>query len=177
MPTMQNTRAELRQQIHDQVQSAVQEAQAARDAAAQGGKAAGGKGQTTPVLAPTAQAPLPPLRSGEGRLIIDKRGDQTVITSAALPPEVLPLAKMAQDTVAGFLAVLVVVIVGGPFARMLARRMDRSTEIKAAGHNAQVLNQQIQQLQQSVDAMSLELERISESQRFQDKLLSERSKG
>jgi hypothetical protein len=68
-------------------------------------------------------------------------------------------------------------VILGPFARMIARRFDRHTQIKAAGEHTQVLQQQLLQLQQSVDAMSLEVERISEAQRFQSKLLHEASKG
>jgi len=64
-------------------------------------------------------------------------------------------------------------VILGPIVRMIARRSDRRTEIKAAGEHSQILQQQILQLQQSVDAMSLEVERISEAQRFQTKLLSE----
>jgi chromosome segregation and condensation protein ScpB len=37
----------------------------------------------------------------------------------------------------------------------------------------QTLHRQMEQLQQSVDTMSIELERVSESQRFQSKLLYE----
>jgi hypothetical protein len=170
MSTMQNSRSAVSQEIHDQVQSAVQ---AAQDAANQAGRTSG-KAPTAP-QAPGAPVALPPIPAGGGRLIIDKQGDRTIITSAQLPPELLPMARMAQDTAYGLFAMIVAVVVLGPFARMIARRMDRHTEIKAAGEHSQVLSQQIYQLQQSVDAMSLEVERVSEAQRFQSKLLSERT--
>ncbi len=175
MPGMQTTRAELRQQIHDQVQSAVQAAQdaarAAPQAAAQGGKA----GRPASSTAPEAPLPIAPIPVGGGRLIIDKRGDQTILTSAALPPEVLPLAKMAQETALGLMGLLAAIFILGPFARVLARRMDKRTELRAAGEDSRVLQQQLLQLQQSVDTMSIEVERISESQRFQSKLLNDRT--
>jgi hypothetical protein len=174
MPGSQ-TRAEVRQQIHDQVQSAVQAAQAARDAASQAGQVAGGKGQATPVVAGPA-APLPPIPAGGGRMIIEKRGDQTVITTAQLPPELLPMAKMAQETALGLMGLLAAIFILGPFARMIARRDARTPDLRAAKHT-EALGQQILQLQQSVDAMAIEVERISEAQRFQSKLLSDRSKG
>ena len=169
MPTMQNSRSAVSQEIHDQVQSAVQ---AAQDAANQAGRTAGKAGPPTP-QAPVA---LPPIPAGGGRLIIDKQGDRTIITSAQLPPELVPMARMAQDTAYGLFAMIVAVVILGPFARMIARRMDRHTEIKAAGEHSQVLSQQIFQLQQSVDAMSLEMERVSEAQRFQSKLLNDRAR-
>jgi hypothetical protein len=173
MMAMQNSRAELRNEIRQQVQSAVQ---AAQDAAAQA-HLAQGKAGVQPQSPPVPQAPvtaLPPIPVGGGRLIINKQGDQTTITSAALPPEVLPLAKMAQETALGLMGLLATIIILGPIARVLARRFDRRTELKTPGANAQLLQQQLLQLQQSVDAMSLEVERISESQRFQAKLLNDR---
>ncbi|MEK6612160.1 MAG: hypothetical protein AABZ29_05215 [Gemmatimonadota bacterium] len=175
---MQNSREAVRTEIRNQVRDAVQAAQdAATEAAqtAQTGQAGGGAGGATPKapVAPQAPVALPPIPVGGGRLIVDKQGDRTVITSAALPPEILPLARMAQETAIGFVAILAAIFILGPFARVFARRVDRRTEIKAAGANAQLLQQQLLQLQQSVDAMSLEVERISESQRFQSKLLND----
>jgi len=168
---MQNSREAVRTEIRDQVRSAVQAAQDAAQAS-QGPVIAGGKPQAP--TAPTAPVALPPVPIGGGRLVIDKRGDQTIITSAAMPPELLPLARMAQDTALGFVAIIAAIFILGPFARVFARRVDRRTELKASGENAQVLQQQLLLLQQSVDAMSLEVERISESQRFQSKLLNDR---
>jgi hypothetical protein len=182
MMTMQNSRDALRTEIRNQVRDAVQAAQDAATEAAQAAQTgrtggSGGAGGTTPGVPTAPQAPvaLPPIPVGGGRLIIDKQGDRTVITSAALPPEILPIARMAQETAIGLVAILAAIFILGPFARVFARRVDRRTEIKAAGANAQLLQQQLVQLQQSVDAMSLEVERISESQRFQSKLLNDRS--
>ena len=177
MLTIQNSRDAVRTEIREQIRSAVQVAQDAATAAQAGqapqadGKAGGGSKAPTAQQAPVA---LPPVPAGGGRLIVDKRGDQTIFTTAALPPEILPMTKMAQETALGLVGLLAAIFILGPFARVLARRMDRTTEIKAAGANAHVLQQQLVQLQQSMDAMSVEVERISESQRFQSKLLSER---
>ena len=120
---------------------------------------------------PVAPSPVP---QGGGRLIIDRRGGHTVITSAALPPEVMQLANMAEETAFGLLGLLVVIVILGPFARMIARRMENRPQSVANSDNARLLQQQLLQLQQSMDAMSVEVERISESQRFQSKLLHER---
>ena len=126
--------------------------------------------------APDAPVVVGPIPRGGGRFVIERQGDRTVITSTALPPQVMPLARMAQETALGLVALLAAIIILGPFARMFARRMERTQEMKAAGTNATVLQHQLEQLQQSVDAMSLEVERIGESQRFQSKLLVERGK-
>jgi hypothetical protein len=169
---MQNPKEVLRNEIRQQVQSAVQAAQDAQ--AAQVGKAGTpGKAPTAPT-APVALAPIP---VGGGRLIIEKQGDRTVITSAAMPPEVMPLAQMAEETALGLMGLIAAMVILGPIARMLARRMDRRAELNPGGGQAQALQQQLLQLQQSVDAMSVEVERISESQRFQSKLLNEWRQG
>jgi regulator of protease activity HflC (stomatin/prohibitin superfamily) len=159
--------SQIRQEVQSAVQQAVQAAQQARVNAQQAGQAVQGP------QAPTAPVALPPVPNGGGRVIIDRQGDRTVITSASLPPDVMPLAQMAQETALGLMGLIAAMVILGPFARMLARRFDRRTEIKSAGEHSHVLQQQILQLQQSVDAMSLEVERISEAQRFQTKLLNE----
>jgi hypothetical protein len=62
------------------------------------------------------------------------------------------------------------IIIGLPIARAFARRMDRK------GGTAQVPNEvsaELAHLNQAVDAIALEVERISEGQRFTTRLLSE----
>jgi hypothetical protein len=168
MVVMQQTpsAAQIRQQVQSEVQRAVQSAREAQ-VAAQAGKVGTPQNPSAPV------APLPPVPEGGGRLIIDRQGDRTVLTAASLPPDVIPIARMAQETALGLMGLIAAMVILGPLVRMIARRFDRRTEIKAGGEHTQVLQQQILTLQQSVDAMSLEVERISEAQRFQTKLLSE----
>ena len=171
MLTMQNarpTQAEIQQQVRSAVQQAVEAATAAQS------------GQPTapqPATAPQAPVALPPIPEGGGRWVVDKQGDRTVITTTGVPPEVMPLAGMVQETALGLLGLIAAMVILGPMVRMIARRFNRRTEIMAGSENTHVLQQQLLQLQQSVDAMSLEVERISEAQRFQSKLLHEASKG
>jgi len=167
----QNARVDA--QVHQRVASAVQRAQAALDQADQQAKVGTAK---TP-QASTAPVALPPIPVGGGRLIIDRQGDRTVITSAALPPELIPVVKMAQETALGLMGLLAAMVILGPIARMFARRMDRTAELNPGASHAKVLQQQMLQLQQSLDAVSVEVERISESQRFQSKLLNESRPG
>jgi hypothetical protein len=72
------------------------------------------------------------------------------------------------------MGLLAAIVILGPFARMWARRIETRPQVDVVGANAQLLQQQLLQLQQSVDAMAVEVERISESQRFQSKLLHEK---
>ena len=74
-----------------------------------------------------------------------------------------------------FFLTVAVCVVGLPIARALGRRIDRKTEVRAMP--GADLTPHIRQLQDSVDAMAIELERISEGQRFTAKLLAERSGG
>jgi outer membrane murein-binding lipoprotein Lpp len=69
-----------------------------------------------------------------------------------------------------FFIMVAVIIIGLPLARAVSRRMDR----KSAGDQIPgELSAQLAQLNQSVDAIALEVERISEGQRFTARLLSE----
>jgi hypothetical protein len=83
-----------------------------------------------------------------------------------IPPQVV-------DVSVALFATIAVCVVGYPLARAFGRRIDRKTEFKSAP--APDLTPHIRQLQDSVDAMAIELERISEGQRFTAKLLAERS--
>ena len=71
-----------------------------------------------------------------------------------------------------FFIMLAVIIVGFPVARAFARRMDRSAAppSRASGEQAE----QLRHIQAAVDAMAVEVERISENQRYVTRLLAER---
>jgi hypothetical protein len=129
---------------------------------------------TTTTEGTTTYGPIP---RGGGRLIVQDDGDRTVFTTTQIPPQMMVLAHRAQQTAFGLMGLLALIVIVGPFARMWARRLEKRADMSAvgaAGVNAQLLQQQLKELQQSVDAMSVEVERISESQRFQSRLLHEK---
>jgi hypothetical protein len=68
---------------------------------------------------------------------------------------------------------IVACVLGFPIVRVIARRFD--PKLRPLPSAAQDVTPQLQQLQESVDAMAIELERISEGQRFSVKLLTERA--
>ncbi len=149
----------IRNNVQQEINAALQQAAAGRAAAA----AAQGPGQA-PVVAPT------PTPSPEGRTfrITDRNGTQTI----TLPPHVFEntIPQQAVDISIGFFLTVAIIIIGLPLARAFARRMDRR------GGTAQVSNEvssQLAHLNQAVDAIALEVERISEGQRFTTRLLSE----
>ncbi len=83
-----------------------------------------------------------------------------------IPPHVVEVISMV-------LFAAVIIIVGLPIARAIGRWMDRRGT--SAPVNAE-LAAQINRIEQAIDTMSVEVERISEAQRFQAKLLSDREK-
>jgi len=134
----------------------------------------------TPAPAQAPQAPAAPaapviarVTEREGRIVIDRQGDRTIITGATLPPGTMVLAQRAEETAFGLMGLLLAIVVLGPFARMWARRIERRAELAPVENHNQLLQQQLYQLQQSMDTMSVEVERISESQRFQNRLMQE----
>ena len=70
--------------------------------------------------------------------------------------------------IAGILAATLMVI-GLPIARAYARR------IESAPHVPQELAARLAHMEQAIDAIAVEVERISEGQRFTTKLLAERT--
>lgn len=115
--------------------------------------------------------PAPPTPPEAPRVITVRNSDgtQTVIgVPAGLARDVIP--QQVVDISIAFFLTMAAIIIGLPLARAFARRMDRR------GSGAQIpsdLSHQIGQLNQAVDAIALEVERISEGQRFTTRLLSE----
>jgi len=84
-----------------------------------------------------------------------------------MDPDVANFAVVAVIIVglAGSLSAIVVWLVRGLNKKPAARELP----------NPQLIEQRFDQLQQSVDAIAVEVERIAEAQRFSAKLLAERS--
>jgi hypothetical protein len=95
-------------------------------------------------------------------------GTQTVIgVPSGLARDVIP--QQVVDISIAFFLTMAAIIIGLPLARAFARRMDR----RGTQQIPSDLSHQIGQLNQAVDAIALEVERISEGQRFATRLLSE----
>ena len=125
--------------------------------------------QGEPVVAPAE--PAEPAEPGSERVfkITGPQGTQTF----TLPPRAFEdtIPPQVVDISLAFFLMLAVIIIGTPLARAFARRMDRK-----GGGSAQIpgeISSQLAHLSQSVDAIALEVERISEGQRFTTRLLSE----
>lgn len=70
----------------------------------------------------------------------------------------------------GFFAMVVAIVVGRPMIKAYAARVEN--ESKRPQIPAEVLGR-LERIEQSVDAIAVEVERISEGQRFTTRLLSE----
>ena len=78
-----------------------------------------------------------------------------------IPPQMV-------DISIAFFIMMAVIIIGWPLARAIGRRLERRADAPAAPDPAFAV--QLQRIEQAVEAMSIEIERISESQRFMAKL-------
>jgi hypothetical protein len=110
-----------------------------------------------------AEAELKALKGLEhaGPVIVHTTGTgQAQSFPDSIPPQVV-------DVFMGFFVMLAVIIIGWPLARAFGRRLERRSEVPVADP---ALAGQLQRIEQAVDAMSIEIERISESQRFMAKL-------
>ena len=75
--------------------------------------------------------------------------------------DIVPLAGMVM---------IVALSIGVPLVRAMTRRWDRE---RLTSHSVDA--QQLARIEQAIEAMAIEVERISEGQRFTTKLLSERA--
>jgi len=144
----QISREQLREQIRKTVQEATQKAaqEAGRDV------------RTERIVIPTPPgAPAPP-----GATIVQVNPWENTI-----PPQ-------AESISIAFFVAVAAVIIGLPLMRAIARRIERGTPV-AAPIPAE-LREQLQQISQSVDAIAIEVERISEGQRFTTKMLTDRTR-
>jgi hypothetical protein len=134
-----------REQLREQIREQVLEAQAAARAAAEDAARAGAQ-----------MPPLPPLPPSAGTAVPPRFGNE-------IPPQV-------ESISIAFFMMIAAIVIGLPIMRALGRRIERGTPAPAV---PQEVRDQLQQLAQAVDAIAVEVERISEGQRFTTKLLTE----
>lgn len=102
-------------------------------------------------------------------------GMQDGQTIALVPPQAPPpvdvIPPQAVDIVLFFFITVAVILIGLPIARAMGRRLDRKP------YKQQVdpaMSEQLQRIENTVGSMSIEIERISEAQRYMARLQTER---
>jgi hypothetical protein len=96
-------------------------------------------------------------------------GKQTIVSVPSYDAKHL-IPPQAVDISVAFFIMIAAIIIGLPVARAFARRMDRGAARSAVSPE---ISTQLTQLNQAVDAIALEVERISEGQRYTTRLLAE----
>lgn len=76
----------------------------------------------------------------------------------------------AVDIVQAFAAMLLMLVVGFPISRAIARWIDRRT---AQPHIPRDVMQRMQRLEETLDSVALDIERIGEGQRFTARVLAD----
>ncbi len=96
-----------------------------------------------------------------------RAGQREIIIPPPLPQDVIP--PQAVDISVAFFVMTAFVIVGLPLARAFARRMDR----RGAGAPVEEIAPRLDRIEQAIEAIAIEVERVSEGQRFTTKAISE----
>lgn len=97
--------------------------------------------------------------------------DATIATAIQAPPfPVEQIPELVLPIVSVVMGTLAFMVVGWPLARAWARRMDRRN---AAPAQAPDMSPRFDRIEQAIEAMAIEVERISEGQRYTTKVMSE----
>jgi len=106
--------------------------------------------------------------------VITADGRQIVVGPVGVPTVEVPhdrdfmIPPQVVDMTVAFCIMLAVIIIGLPLARAFGRRLERRGDVASLPDPA--IAGQLQRIEQAVEAMAIEIERISESQRFLAKL-------
>jgi len=139
---------QLQQQIKEQVRKSVEDARAQARQARLEAQRAKEQGLPTPVI---------------------------VDGSGTLAPPTWPQIQSTVENIASYFFVAICVIaIGVPFARAFARRLGPAP---VAPPLPREVVDQLRRIEQTVDSMSVEIERISEAQRFLTKLNAGKAEG
>jgi len=156
---MQRARDELRQAANEARAEARREAQQSRESEEQqhfkaifDGRAR--RARSGEMVVQTPRAPGEPTVGVSGGRDFENMG---------MPPE-------AVDISVAFFLMIAFVVVGWPISRAFARRMDRKS---VAPTESRESSARLERIEQAVDSIAIEVERVSEGQRYTTRLMSE----
>jgi hypothetical protein len=170
-----------------QAQVAALQAQQAAAEAARAAQQAGAIATTPPPLPGEPKVTVNP----DGRMtVVSPDGSTTILYPDGRTTHVRPdgaveqtgvpggsddgIPQSVQNVISGFFVTVAFIAVGVPLARAFARRMDRSGPKARAMELSPELNERVERIEHAVDSIAVEVERISEGQRFTTKLLTDR---
>jgi len=116
---------------------------------------------------------MPDGRGGTQQIVVGGEGAVLGGSELGVPARVqddIPPGVMEMTKITG--AIAVIIIIGLPIARAVSRWIDRRS---SAPPSVPEVARRLEAIEQAVDAVAVEVERISEGQRFATKLLSERA--
>ena len=155
-PAKAPTPAELKEQIKQTIQAAQE---ATREAAL----------NQAAIDAPRGARSIR-VNDGQSDIIIGDQGPTRIVYGTgtgsghdggpAIPSQVV-------DISIAFFVMCAVMVIGWPLARAFGKRLERRNDVPVVNAGT---SQQLHRIEQAVEAMSIEVERISESQRFLAKL-------
>jgi hypothetical protein len=121
---------------------------------------------------------VPDGKGGMTRISLGPMGVRVDQTPMTVPP-VMPIGRQRDipsgvlQIVNGGLTAVVLMVIGAPLARAFARRIDRRSMAPATPTD---VSQRLANIEQAIETVAVEVERISEGQRFTTKLLADRTK-
>ena len=160
----QQAAREAQQEAREAVRRAVEEARAA-----QGG--GGGQGGVVDIApAPSQVHVMPDGRVVVGHTTVDGSEMITTTSGTYVPPQPPVTPEMIRDISYAFFAMIAFIAVGLPLVRLLGRWLNQRPAPAALPPD---LGQRLTGIEQAVEAVAIEVERISEGQRFTSRLLSD----
>jgi hypothetical protein len=110
------------------------------------------------------------LVSVEQQLDAAVSGKSLEATTVVNPAEGKSIPPDVKDVIFGGMFLAVAIFLGGPIARAIARRLEGRGKTAPASPQD---SERFERMEQAVDAIAIEVERISENQRYSTRLMSE----
>ena len=169
----QTAQRDAAQQAQRELQQAQRELQQAQREAQQAQREAQQAQQQAQIQAQQAQREAQQgLKELQAELARRAREGQPMVQFPPFPGSGPQIPEGAVIISVAFFVMCAVIAIGVPIARAIARRMDKRNAV-APGADADTRNR-LERIEQAVDAIAVEVERISEGQRFTTKIISER---
>lgn len=168
----QATRQELQQGVRQDIQQVVQQTaqQLSRQASQEAAQAAR-EGAGAARDAAEAVRAIRVERDGKLVTVGPEGVSVTAVPPTPPPPDIVTIPSEAVMISIAFFIMVAVIVVGFPIARAFARRMDRGAT--SPRRSAPEQQEQLRRMEQALEAISVEVERISENQRFVTRLITE----